>query len=180
MSPGRPGAWIVCAALVCVAVVAARAQERGLPVPLLKPPAAPVQPLPYSHRQHLELAIVECADCHVRPDDGPDMTFPDAGTCMSCHQTLPAATASLKRLATLAASKTPIPWVRVYELPQYVYWSHGSHLRAGLTCTNCHGAVEQNDAMRRETNVATKVGCVTCHEARQILSDCGDCHEPRQ
>lgn len=181
MSSVRPGAWIVCAALVCVVVVAARAQgQGGLPVPLLKPPAAPVQPLPYSHRQHLELGLVECADCHVRPDDGPRMAFPETGTCMSCHATQPATTASLKRLATMAASKAPIPWVRVYQLPQYVYWSHASHLDAGLTCTNCHGAVERNEAMRQETNVATKVGCVTCHETRQILSDCGDCHEPRQ
>jgi len=181
MTSGWPGAWIICAALVCVASVAARAQgQGGLPVPLLKPPAAPAQPLPYSHRQHLELALVECADCHIQPGDGRAMTLPDVGTCMSCHATQPATTASLKRLATLAAAKVAIPWVRVYQLPRYVYWGHASHLGAGLTCANCHGAVERNEAMRQETNVATKVGCVTCHEARQILSDCGDCHEPRQ
>jgi hypothetical protein len=177
----RPGTWIVCAALVCLVTVAVRGQDqRGLPVPHAKPPAAPAQPLPYSHRQHLELELLECADCHVQPDGGPKMTFPDSATCMSCHATQPATTASLKKLVTLAASSTPIPWVRVYRLPEYVYWDHASHLSAGLTCANCHGAVEQNDAMRQETNVATKVGCVTCHETRQAPSDCGDCHEPRQ
>lgn len=119
MCSGRPGAWIVCATLVCLVAVAARAQgQGGLPVPLAKPGAAPAQPLPYSHRQHLELALVECADCHVQPDGGPRMTFPDTATCMSCHATQPATTASLRRLATLAASGAPIPWVRVYQLPQ--------------------------------------------------------------
>jgi hypothetical protein len=181
MIAGRPGAWIVCAALVCLATLAVRAQDqRGLPVRHAKPPAAPVQPVPYSHRQHLELAIVECADCHVQPDGGPAMTFPDTQTCMSCHATQPATTASLQKLAALATSGRPIPWVRVYQLPSFVYWSHASHLGAGLTCANCHGAVEESDAMRQETNVATKVGCVTCHETRQVFSDCGDCHEPRQ
>ena len=177
----RPGASIVCAALVCLVAVAVRAQgQGGLPVALAKPPAAPVQPLPYSHRQHLDLALVECADCHVQPGGGPKMTFPDIDTCMSCHATQPATTTSLKRLATFAASGQIIPWVRVYQLPSYVYWSHASHLDVGLTCANCHGVVDQNEAMRQETNIATKTGCVTCHETRQILSDCGDCHEPRQ
>jgi hypothetical protein len=177
----RPSTWIVCAALVCLVTVAVRAQvQNGLPVPHAKPPAAPTQPLPYSHRQHLELAIVECADCHVQPGDGTTMTFPDTDTCMSCHATQPATTAALKQLTAVAASGKPIPWVRVYQLPAYVYWSHASHLGGEITCANCHGAVEQIDAMRQETNVATKVGCVTCHETRQAPSDCGDCHEPRQ
>jgi hypothetical protein len=177
----RPAPWMVSAALVFFVVVAVRAQGLGgLPVPHAKAPAAPTQPLPYSHRQHLELAIVECADCHVQPEGGPKMTFPDSATCMSCHATQPATTAALKQLATMAKSGKPIPWVQVYQLPEYVYWDHVPHLGAGLTCANCHGAVEQSDAMRQETNVATKVGCVTCHEARQAPSDCGDCHEPRQ
>jgi len=178
MSSVRPGPWLGSVVLVVCLVVAARAQ--GLPVPFAKPPDAPVQPLPYSHRQHLDLALVECADCHVQPDGGARMTYPETDTCMSCHAAQPARTDALKRLATLAASGRPIPWVPVYQLPAYVYWSHASHLGAGLTCTNCHGSVEQNDAMRQETNVATKIGCVTCHETRQVFSDCGDCHEPRQ
>lgn len=171
----------MCAALVCLVSVAARVQTQpGLPVVLAKPPTAPAQPLPYSHRQHLDFALVDCLDCHVQPDDGAMMTFPDTDTCMSCHATQPATTAALKQLATFATSDKPIPWTRVYQLPSYVYWSHASHLDAGITCANCHGAVEQNDAMRQETNVATKTGCLTCHETRQVYSDCGDCHEPRQ
>lgn len=177
----RPGTWIVSAALVVLVAIGVRAQSPGgLPVPHPKPPAAPAQPLPYSHRQHLELALVDCGDCHVQPGDGAKMSFPATDTCMSCHATQPATTAALKQLAAFAASGKPIPWARVYQLPPYVYWSHASHLEGGMTCANCHGAVEQTDAMRQETNVATKVGCVTCHETRQAPSDCGDCHEPRQ
>lgn len=172
---------MLCAAVVCLAVLAIRAQEpAGLPQRLANPPAAPPQPLPYSHRQHLELALLDCADCHTQPDAGPAMTFPGTDVCMSCHASQPATTPALKALASFAASEEPIPWRRVYQLPAYVYWSHASHVEAGLTCRNCHGAVDTFDVMQQVTNVASKNGCVTCHEARQSFVDCGDCHEPRQ
>jgi hypothetical protein len=147
---------------------------------LPSPPAAPEQPLPYSHRQHLDLALVDCVDCHVQPDEGALMTFPATDVCMSCHAAQPATTPALEALAAFAASDTPIPWKRVYQLPSYVYWSHASHLDAGVTCADCHGPVHDVDVMRQVTNVASKHGCVTCHEARQSFIDCGDCHEPRQ
>jgi hypothetical protein len=170
-------AALLSVALVLAGTFALRAQ--GLPVPYATPPPAPAQPLPYSHRQHIELGL-DCRDCHVQPDGGPKMTFPGTDTCMSCHATMPGSAATLKTLSAFSSTGRPIPWARIYEVPTFVYWSHASHLSSGLTCANCHGAVERSDTMRRDTNVATKVGCVTCHETRQILSDCGDCHEPRQ
>ncbi len=168
----------LAALVVLASTVLARAQ--GLPAVLDPPPPAPEQPLPYSHRQHLDLGLLDCSDCHVKPDPGFAMTFPDTVICMSCHETMPAGADGAKRLAAFAAEGRPIPWVRVYELPDYVYWSHDSHLAAGITCTDCHGPVAERDVMRRETNVASKNGCLTCHETRQVFSDCGDCHEPRQ
>lgn len=172
-------AWSAGAVLcVLVATLAVRAQEPPV-ARRVPPPAAPAQPLPYSHRQHIELDLV-CADCHVQPEGGPVMTFPSTETCSSCHATMPAGTLALKQLAGFASSSKPIPWVRVYQLAEYVYWSHASHLDAGITCVDCHGPVPERDAIAIETVITTKQGCVTCHEARQVFSDCGDCHEPRQ
>lgn len=108
------------------------------------------------------------------------MSLPGTDVCMSCHSTQPASTPALEALSAFASSGAPIPWKRVYQLPAYVYWSHASHLDAGVRCSDCHGAVEEVDVMRQLTNVASKNGCVTCHEARQSFVDCGDCHEPRQ
>lgn len=108
------------------------------------------------------------------------MTFPATDVCMSCHAAQPSTTPALKTLAGLATSGAEIPWKRVYQLPEYVYWGHDAHLDAGLSCANCHGPVEEFDVMQQVTNVASKNGCVTCHEARQVFIDCGDCHEPRQ
>ncbi len=173
-----PPTALLSVAVVLGTVFTLRAQ--GLPMVYATPPAAPPQPIAYSHRQHIEDLGLECRDCHVQPGEGLKMTFPATDTCLSCHATMPGSAATLKALSTFASAGQPIPWVRIYQVPEFVYWSHAAHLTAGVTCANCHGAVERSDAMRRETNVATKVGCITCHETRQILSDCGDCHEPRQ
>jgi c(7)-type cytochrome triheme protein len=149
-------------------------------VPALSPvPSAPAQPIPYSHKQHLALGL-NCLLCHRNPDPGDLMTFPATALCMSCHETTAADRPAVQRLASYAASKQPVPWVRVYQLPDYVYWSHATHLAAGIDCAVCHGPVAERDAMALETAVTTMKGCTACHEKRQVFTDCGDCHEPRR
>ena len=161
------------------ASAATRASVATVRVEQRDPP--PVQPLPYSHKQHLALpAGLECRKCHVNPEAGKLMTYPPTDTCMSCHATIAADRPSLQRLATFAASGKPIPWVRVYQLPDFVYWKHATHLKAGIACAECHGPVAERDVIGVETAITSMRGCVTCHDTRQVYSDCGDCHEPRQ
>jgi hypothetical protein len=143
------------------------------------PPAAPVQPVPYSHKTHIALGF-ECRQCHVNPEAGRLMTYPPATLCMSCHQAVAADRPSIQKLAALAASGNPIPWVRVYAVPDYVFWSHGPHLAAKVSCVECHGPVPERDVIAQETDVVTMLGCRRCHDQRQVFTDCGDCHEPRQ
>jgi hypothetical protein len=154
-----------------------RAQSPQVPPPAV--PRAPVQPLPYSHKQHLALGL-PCKLCHVNPDAGKLMTYPVTATCMTCHATVATDRPAIQKLATYAAGNKPIPWVRVYEVPDYVFWSHGSHLQAAVTCVECHGPVAERDVIAQETNVVTMLGCRTCHDKRQVFTDCGACHEPRQ
>src|SRR6478735_1608164 len=147
--------------------IAVRAQARIAP-----PPQGPEQPVPYSHKTHVSRGL-DCRMCHVNPDGGKLMTFPATTTCMGCHQTIAADRPAIQKLTALAASGKPIPWVRVYQMPDYVYWKHGPHLKAGVTCAQCHGAVGEHDVTTRETNVATMVGCVDCHNKKQAFTDCG-------
>ena len=141
--------------------------------------AAPVQPIPYSHKQHLALGL-QCRTCHVNPDAGKLMTYPPTAFCMGCHQTIAADRPSIQKLAEFAASGKPVPWVRVYQVPDYVFWQHGSHLEAKVDCAECHGPVAERDVITLETNVVKMLGCVTCHDKRQAFTDCGACHAPRQ
>ena len=171
-----PRRIVVVLALVRLATLALRAQ--GAPVAQATPPA-PVQPIPYSHRTHLALGL-QCRTCHVNPDADKLMTYPATATCMGCHQSIAADRPSIQTLAAFAASGKAIPWVRVYQLPEYVYWRHATHLQADVTCADCHGPVAERDVIAQETNIVTMLGCVTCHNKRQVFTDCGDCHAPRQ
>ncbi len=164
---------IVVHALVLVASIALKAQG-----PPASAPPGPAQPIPYSHKQHVALGL-QCRFCHVNPDAGKLMTYPPAPLCMTCHQTIAADRPSIQKLAALAASGKPIPWVRVYEVPDYVFWQHGTHLEAGVACTECHGPVAERDVIALETNVVKMLGCVTCHDKRQAFTDCTACHDPR-
>jgi hypothetical protein len=170
-------------AVVTAASIALRAQSAAPPPApphaAATPTAAPVQPVPYSHKKHIALGF-ECRQCHVNPEAGRLMTYPPASLCMSCHQAVAADRPSIQKLAALAASGNPIPWVRVYAVPDYVFWSHGPHLAAQVTCVECHGPVPERDVIAQETDVVTMLGCRRCHDQRQVFTDCGDCHEPRQ
>jgi hypothetical protein len=44
-------------------------------VPSKNPPAGPVQPIPYSHKQHLAVGL-ECKNCHEMPEPSDDMGCP--------------------------------------------------------------------------------------------------------
>jgi hypothetical protein len=147
--------------------------------PAFVPPPAPTQPIPYSHKKHLALGL-ECRQCHVNPDAGELMTFPAVAICMGCHQAIATDKPSIQKLAAYAKAGTPVPWVRVYDTPEYVFWNHGAHLNAKVDCVECHGQVAELDVMVQTTDVVTMLGCRRCHDARQVFTDCGDCHEPRQ
>jgi formate-dependent nitrite reductase cytochrome c552 subunit len=116
----------------------------------------------------------------VNPDAGKLMTYPPTAICMSCHATVAAGRPSIQKLASFAADNKPVPWVRVYQVPDYVYWAHGTHLAANVTCVECHGPVAERDVIAQETNVVTMLGCQTCHDKRQVFTACDSCHEPRQ
>jgi hypothetical protein len=171
----RRGAAISLAIVLLVSLVL-RAQSPPLPPGT---PRAPVQPLPYSHKQHVALSL-PCRMCHVNPDAGKLMTYPPAAACMTCHATVAADRPAIQKLSAFAAEGKPIPWVRVYQVPDYVYWEHGPHLAARVTCEECHGPVAERDVLAQETNVVTMLGCRTCHDKRQVFTDCAACHEPRQ
>src|SRR3954452_4641731 len=91
------------------------------------------QPVPYSHKTHLALGL-KCNSCHTNPDPGELMGYPAENFCMTCHQAVKPDSPHIQKLAAAAKEKKRIPWVRVYCLPAYVYFSHRVHTEAGATC----------------------------------------------
>jgi Cytochrome c7 and related cytochrome c len=137
----------------------------------------PAQPIAFSHRLHSAQSL-DCTFCHSNPDPGENMTIPDAEFCMNCHQTVAVDKPEIKKLAQFARSGKPIPWVRVYSLPAFVFWRHRSHLAAEQSCAACHGDVAAMNVVRA-TKVTTMDGCVDCHDKKDANTGCASCHEQR-
>lgn len=139
---------------------------------------AQTQPVPYSHKTHLGLGL-KCNDCHKNPDPGEMMGFPPVSFCMTCHVSVKADSPHIQKLAAAAKENKQLPWVRVYQIPTYVYWSHRTHTQAGATCESCHGPVPQRDIITKEVvhNMGT---CMDCHRKNKASSDCSFCHEQPQ
>jgi len=156
----------------------ALAQESGS---MLEVPAAiakyeaPTQPLPYSHSTHLALGLT-CETCHTNPDPGAAMTFPETGTCMSCHQAVAVDRPAIVELKAYSDSGEDIPWNRVYRLLPGVTWAHRPHIAAGVQCGACHGDVAQFDEMSMTTSVTAMASCISCHESHEAPTDCVTCH----
>ena len=57
----------------------------------------------------------------------------------------------------------PIPWVRVHDLPDYVYFNHQAHVNAAIGCETCHGRIDQMVKVY-QAKPLTMVWCIDCHK----------------
>ena len=110
--------------------------------------AAAEQPIPYSHKKHIALGL-ECVRCHAMPGKGEAATFPAETVCMQCHAAVKKDSAAIQKLAAFVKEKKPVPWVRVYKLPNYVWFSHKVH-SSSAACAKCHGDVAAREVMVKE------------------------------
>ena len=148
----------------------------------------PSQPIQFSHAKHVSLGI-QCLFCHPGAMRGDTAGLPSLAMCNSCHQQIanPSSdaqtTLGLKILASYLKNNQPIKWVPVAILPDFVTFSHSSHINAGINCEDCHGEVSQ---MTTAVPQAMNMGwCLNCHRARYKndpvtetkLTDCLTCHK---
>ncbi len=143
-----------------------------------KPSATPAkpQPLPFSHKLHTQF-LRECSDCHKISEDGWAMEYPPEEKCMTCHATIKTDSEFIKKLAGYAARKEPVPWVQVYEVPDYVYFSHRTHVtKAKLDCESCHGPVRERDVIVKEKPTSMRA-CIDCHKLKGASTGCRTCHD---
>ena len=61
-----------------------------------------------------------------------------------------------------AKAQRPIPWIKVNNLPDFVYFDHRPHVNGGVTCQTCHGPIETMEQVRQVPDL-TMGWCVNCH-----------------
>jgi hypothetical protein len=145
---------------------------------------APAQPIQFPHNRHIKAGI-QCLYCHPSAARGPSAGIPSQAKCWGCHQQMEITqnSALLKPLRDAIASDTPIKWVPVFQVPDFVQFNHRAHIAAGQNCENCHG--DMTKVTIAEAPQVINMGfCLNCHKkvagndhAKLVkLTDCGTCH----
>ena len=122
----------------------------------------PVQPVKYSHKLHAGDMGMDCRYCHSQIEQSRHANIPPTQTCMNCHKVVGLDNPNLAPVRESWDTGTPIEWVRVHKLPDYAYFNHAAHLRAGIGCIECHGNVRQMEVVE-QVKPLSMGWCLDCH-----------------
>ncbi|SEQ13119.1 c-type cytochrome [Flavobacterium urocaniciphilum] len=154
----------------------------------------PIQPIHYSHKIHAGDNGIDCKYCHSSARVSKNAGIPSLNVCMNCHKnvsefqgdkdsvyvdyTKEFYTAQIQKLydavgwdkaAQKYTGKTkPVKWVRIHNLPDFVYFNHSQHVTVGgIECQKCHGKVETFEVMKQDQPL-TMGWCVDCHRKTDV------------
>lgn len=120
------------------------------------------QPVPFSHRHHVDGLGIDCRFCHATVETGAHGGFPSTHVCMTCHSQIWTNAPMLAPVRQSLASKRPLVWNRVAKLPDYVYFNHAIHIARGVGCVECHGRVDRMPLLARAHPFEMRF-CLACH-----------------
>ncbi len=153
----------------------------------------PVQPIHYSHKIHAGANQIECKYCHSSARVSKHSGIPSLNVCMNCHMNIAEYngeedlengytkdfyTKEIKKLyAAVGWDETnqrytgesqPVKWVRIHNLPDFVYFNHAQHVEVGeIACEKCHGPVEEMEIMYQYSPL-TMGWCINCHRETNV------------
>ena len=122
----------------------------------------PDQPVPFSHKHHVQGLGLQCQYCHTTVEKSSYAGIPPTKTCINCHAQIWTNAQLLEPVRASWATGQSLPWTKVHDLPDFVYFSHEIHVNKGLGCSSCHGRVDQMPLMYAE-NTLQMEWCLDCH-----------------
>lgn len=125
---------------------------------------AKVQPIQFSHQHHVSALGIHCAYCHTSVEVSAYAGIPPTHTCMSCHSQIWIDSPMLEPVRESYRSGKSIEWIRVHDLPEFVFFNHSIHVKKGIGCTTCHGPVG-NMRQIYKANSLQMAWCLDCHRA---------------
>ncbi len=156
----------------------------------------PLQEIAFSHKIHAGDNKIDCQYCHSSAKHSKTSGIPSANVCMNCHKNISEVSEDTKvvwdgivygkkrldkeieKLYNAAGwdaenleytdDTKPIKWIRVHNLPDFVYFNHSQHVTvAGIKCQKCHGPVEEMDEMYQFSSL-TMGWCIDCHKESKV------------
>ena len=122
----------------------------------------PDQPVPFSHKHHVEGLGLQCQYCHTSVEKSSYAGIPPTKTCINCHSQIWTNAALLEPVRQSWATGASVQWIKVHDLPDYVYFNHSIHVNKGIGCASCHGRVDEMPLMYQQ-NTLQMEWCLNCH-----------------
>jgi hypothetical protein len=123
---------------------------------------AKVQPIQFSHRHHAGQLGIHCAYCHTSVEVSSFAGIPPTHTCMSCHSQIWINSPTLEPVRESYRTGQSIEWIRVHDLPDFVYFNHSIHVKKGIGCASCHGRVDEMPQIYKAESLQMQ-WCLDCH-----------------
>ena len=120
------------------------------------------QPIQFSHLHHAGGMGIDCRYCHTSVENSAFAGIPPTKTCMNCHSQIFATAPILEPVRASFRDDTPLRWLRVYDLPDFVYFDHSIHVAKGIGCVSCHGQVDDMPLMIQASSLQME-WCLGCH-----------------
>ena len=130
----------------------------------------PKQPIFFSHRIHAGVKEINCRFCHPFVARSQNAGIPPVGQCFFCHQYIIPQHPQIVEERWHYDTNTPVPWIRIFYIPDHVKFNHQPHIQKQIDCIICHGDVKKMD---RLIPVDFKMGfCINCHRQLNAQLDC--------
>ncbi len=152
----------------------------------------PIQPIHFSHKIHAGDNEVNCKYCHSAARVSKNAGIPSLNVCMNCHKNISEVAETTatpeyskafydeqiqklynavgwdKASQSYTGKTEPVKWVRIHNLPDFVYFNHSQHVSvAGVECQTCHGPVETFE-IQKQFAPLTMGWCVDCHRKTDV------------
>lgn len=122
----------------------------------------PKQPLPFSHELHAGQLKMDCRYCHSTVEEASFAAIPPTATCMNCHAAIKSESPLLTAVRESYTTGQSLNWIRVHDLPDFVYFNHSAHVNKGIGCVSCHGRIDQMAEIRQSQPISMG-WCLKCH-----------------
>ena len=122
------------------------------------------QPIQFSHAHHVGGMGLDCRYCHTSVEKSSYAGIPPTKTCINCHQQIWVNAPILEPVRASFRNNEHLTWIRVNDLPDFVYFNHQIHVRQGVGCVTCHGRVDQMP-LTFQAQPLLMGWCLDCHRA---------------
>jgi hypothetical protein len=143
-------------------------------------PPKVAQPIDFPHWRHAGSVAqggmeINCLYCHSYARRSIVAGIPPLAKCMGCHKHVATEKPEIVKLTEYWKRGEPVPWKKVHDLPDFVYFSHERHVQRFVfqqgqpvqqVCGYCHGDVKTMGVAEKQKKL-TMGWCLSCHKQFQ-------------